>query len=235
MLFSSGGGGQSTELPLSQPPQPTPPSSATNTLRTSSCPGTPEMQQRREVSVKRLAAKVHDHSQDLSIKKIWILKISHYLNHILGVFPCTLYMSLSFSSPVCACRWHLLQRCWWCAALSMDEVSCRKSDSRLASVDLCLYVFMCDLWLLGFICLIFRAWNIDGLWQSAEIMNDRATIGLSETFNITDGVWLEEQLVKDSAVKNEFSIKCPQHLSTAARLRKWEDGKRWPSIFSVPF
>ncbi|CAB1420766.1 unnamed protein product [Pleuronectes platessa] len=52
------GGGPSTELPLSQPPQPTPPSSATNTLRTNSCPGTPEMQQRRESAVKRLAAKV---------------------------------------------------------------------------------------------------------------------------------------------------------------------------------
>uniref|UniRef100_A0A3B4V4V6 Tetratricopeptide repeat, ankyrin repeat and coiled-coil containing 1 n=1 Tax=Seriola dumerili TaxID=41447 RepID=A0A3B4V4V6_SERDU len=52
------GGGPSTELPLSQPPQPTPPSSATNTLRSNSCPGTPEMQQRREVAVKRLAAKV---------------------------------------------------------------------------------------------------------------------------------------------------------------------------------
>lgn len=53
-----GGVGQSTELPLSQPPQPTPPSSATNTLRTNSCPGTPEMQRRREEAVKRLAAKV---------------------------------------------------------------------------------------------------------------------------------------------------------------------------------
>uniref|UniRef100_A0A7N8X6V3 Tetratricopeptide repeat, ankyrin repeat and coiled-coil containing 1b n=1 Tax=Mastacembelus armatus TaxID=205130 RepID=A0A7N8X6V3_9TELE len=52
------GGGPSAELPLSQPPQPTPPSSATNTLRTSSCPGTPEMQRRREEAVKRLAAKV---------------------------------------------------------------------------------------------------------------------------------------------------------------------------------
>ncbi|XP_035460709.2 protein TANC1 isoform X2 [Scophthalmus maximus] len=52
------GGGPSAELPLSQPPQPTPPSSATNTLRTNSCPGTPEMQQRREAAVKRLAAKV---------------------------------------------------------------------------------------------------------------------------------------------------------------------------------
>ncbi|XP_038576352.1 protein TANC1 isoform X2 [Micropterus salmoides] len=52
------GGGPSTELPLSQPPQPTPPSSATNTLRTNSCPGTPEMQRRREEAVKRLAAKV---------------------------------------------------------------------------------------------------------------------------------------------------------------------------------
>uniref|UniRef100_A0A8D0A003 Tetratricopeptide repeat, ankyrin repeat and coiled-coil containing 1 n=1 Tax=Sander lucioperca TaxID=283035 RepID=A0A8D0A003_SANLU len=47
-----------TELPLSQPPQPTPPASATNTLRTNSCPGTPEMQRRREEAVKRLAAKV---------------------------------------------------------------------------------------------------------------------------------------------------------------------------------
>uniref|UniRef100_A0A671YTU0 Tetratricopeptide repeat, ankyrin repeat and coiled-coil containing 1 n=1 Tax=Sparus aurata TaxID=8175 RepID=A0A671YTU0_SPAAU len=46
------------ELPLSQPPQPTPPSSATNTLRSNSCPGTPEMQRRREEAVKRLAAKV---------------------------------------------------------------------------------------------------------------------------------------------------------------------------------
>ncbi|XP_044221789.1 protein TANC1 isoform X2 [Thunnus albacares] len=52
------GGGPSSELPLSQPPQPTPPSSATNTLRTNSCPGTPEMQRRREEAVKRLAAKV---------------------------------------------------------------------------------------------------------------------------------------------------------------------------------
>ncbi|XP_068613067.1 protein TANC1-like [Brachionichthys hirsutus] len=52
------GGGPSTELPLSQPPQPTPPSSATNTLRTNSCPGTPEMQRQREEAVKRLAAKV---------------------------------------------------------------------------------------------------------------------------------------------------------------------------------
>uniref|UniRef100_A0A8C2XQ19 Tetratricopeptide repeat, ankyrin repeat and coiled-coil containing 1 n=1 Tax=Cyclopterus lumpus TaxID=8103 RepID=A0A8C2XQ19_CYCLU len=51
-------GAPSTELPLSQPPQPTPPSSATNTLRTNSCPGTPEMQRRREEAVKRLAAKV---------------------------------------------------------------------------------------------------------------------------------------------------------------------------------
>uniref|UniRef100_A0A8C6Q0F4 Tetratricopeptide repeat, ankyrin repeat and coiled-coil containing 1 n=1 Tax=Nothobranchius furzeri TaxID=105023 RepID=A0A8C6Q0F4_NOTFU len=47
-----------TELPLSQPPQPTPPSSATNTLSTSSCPGTPELQRRREEAVKRLGAKV---------------------------------------------------------------------------------------------------------------------------------------------------------------------------------
>ncbi|XP_047456241.1 protein TANC1 isoform X2 [Mugil cephalus] len=52
------GAGPSTELPLSQPPQPTPPSSATNTMRTNSCPGTPEMQRRREEAVKRLASKV---------------------------------------------------------------------------------------------------------------------------------------------------------------------------------
>ncbi|XP_054642191.1 protein TANC1 isoform X3 [Dunckerocampus dactyliophorus] len=52
------GVGSSSELPLSQPPQPTPPSSATNTLRTNSCPGTPEIQRRREEAVKRLAAKV---------------------------------------------------------------------------------------------------------------------------------------------------------------------------------
>ncbi|KAM4731700.1 protein TANC1-like isoform 3-T3 [Anableps anableps] len=50
--------GQGTELPLSQPPQPTPPSSATNTLSSNSCPGTPEMQRRREEAVKRLASKV---------------------------------------------------------------------------------------------------------------------------------------------------------------------------------
>lgn len=53
-----GAGGASAELPLSQPPQPTPPSSANNTLRTGSCPGTPEVQRRREEAVKRLAAKV---------------------------------------------------------------------------------------------------------------------------------------------------------------------------------
>uniref|UniRef100_A0A3B3ZSK5 Uncharacterized protein n=1 Tax=Periophthalmus magnuspinnatus TaxID=409849 RepID=A0A3B3ZSK5_9GOBI len=41
-----------------QPPQPTPPSSASNTLRTNSCPGTPEIQRRREEAVRRLAAKV---------------------------------------------------------------------------------------------------------------------------------------------------------------------------------
>ncbi|KAM8856803.1 protein TANC1 isoform 1-T1 [Synchiropus picturatus] len=52
------GGGAISELPLSQPPQPTPPSSATNTLRSSSCPSTPEIQRRREEAVKRLAAKV---------------------------------------------------------------------------------------------------------------------------------------------------------------------------------
>uniref|UniRef100_A0A673HL31 Protein TANC1-like n=1 Tax=Sinocyclocheilus rhinocerous TaxID=307959 RepID=A0A673HL31_9TELE len=48
----------SSDLPLSQPPQPTPPPSTTNTLRSSSCPSTPELQQRREEAVKRLAAKV---------------------------------------------------------------------------------------------------------------------------------------------------------------------------------
>uniref|UniRef100_A0A3Q3EKI2 Tetratricopeptide repeat, ankyrin repeat and coiled-coil containing 1 n=1 Tax=Labrus bergylta TaxID=56723 RepID=A0A3Q3EKI2_9LABR len=41
-----------------QPPQPTPPSSATNTLKTNSCPGTPEIQRHREEAVRRLAAKV---------------------------------------------------------------------------------------------------------------------------------------------------------------------------------
>uniref|UniRef100_A0A3B3B8F8 Tetratricopeptide repeat, ankyrin repeat and coiled-coil containing 1b n=1 Tax=Oryzias melastigma TaxID=30732 RepID=A0A3B3B8F8_ORYME len=49
---------QSTELLLSQPAQATPPSSAANTLRTSNCPGTPEVQRRREEPVKRLASKV---------------------------------------------------------------------------------------------------------------------------------------------------------------------------------
>lgn len=57
-LCLAGGGGPGMELPLSQPPQPTPPSSAANTLRTSSCPGTPEMQRRMGEAVKRLAAKV---------------------------------------------------------------------------------------------------------------------------------------------------------------------------------
>ncbi|XP_023806548.1 protein TANC1 isoform X2 [Oryzias latipes] len=49
---------QSTELPLSQPAQATPPSSAANTLRTSNCPATPEVQRRREEPMKRLASKV---------------------------------------------------------------------------------------------------------------------------------------------------------------------------------
>ncbi|RXN37858.1 TANC1-like isoform X1 [Labeo rohita] len=51
-------GEPSSDLPLSQPPQPTPPPSATNTLRSSSCPSTPELQRRREEAVKRLAAKI---------------------------------------------------------------------------------------------------------------------------------------------------------------------------------
>uniref|UniRef100_A0A8C7V623 Tetratricopeptide repeat, ankyrin repeat and coiled-coil containing 1b n=1 Tax=Oncorhynchus mykiss TaxID=8022 RepID=A0A8C7V623_ONCMY len=42
----------------SQPPQPTPPPSATNTMRNNSCPGTPEVQRRKEEAVKRLATKV---------------------------------------------------------------------------------------------------------------------------------------------------------------------------------
>ncbi|XP_012691907.2 protein TANC1 isoform X2 [Clupea harengus] len=50
------GGDGNSDLPLSQPPQPTPPPSATNTL--SNCPSTPELQRRREEAVKRLAAKV---------------------------------------------------------------------------------------------------------------------------------------------------------------------------------
>ncbi|XP_041927256.1 protein TANC1 isoform X4 [Alosa sapidissima] len=51
------GGSGHSDLPLSQPPQPTPPPSATNTL-SSSCPSTPELQRRREEAVRRLAAKV---------------------------------------------------------------------------------------------------------------------------------------------------------------------------------
>ncbi|XP_077071922.1 protein TANC1 isoform X2 [Siphateles boraxobius] len=51
-------GEPNSDLPLSQPPQPTPPPSATNTLRTSSCPSTPELQLGREEAVRRLAAKV---------------------------------------------------------------------------------------------------------------------------------------------------------------------------------
>ncbi|XP_066542268.1 protein TANC1 isoform X2 [Hoplias malabaricus] len=51
-------GEQSTELPLSQPPQPTPPPSATNTLQSDSCPSTPELRRHREEAVKRLASKV---------------------------------------------------------------------------------------------------------------------------------------------------------------------------------
>ncbi|XP_030643168.1 protein TANC1 isoform X2 [Chanos chanos] len=51
-------GDQNAEVPLSQPPQPTPPPSAANTLRTNSGPGTPELQRRREEAVKRLASKV---------------------------------------------------------------------------------------------------------------------------------------------------------------------------------
>ncbi|KPP77543.1 protein TANC1-like [Scleropages formosus] len=52
-------GDSSTELPLSQPPpQPTPPPNASNTMRGGSCPGTPEVQRRKEEAVKRLATKV---------------------------------------------------------------------------------------------------------------------------------------------------------------------------------
>ncbi|KAB5577185.1 hypothetical protein PHYPO_G00207040 [Pangasianodon hypophthalmus] len=51
-------GNQSSELPLSQPPQVTPPSTSTNTLQSSSCPSTPELRRHREEAVKRLAAKV---------------------------------------------------------------------------------------------------------------------------------------------------------------------------------
>ncbi|TSM68837.1 Protein TANC1 [Bagarius yarrelli] len=51
-------GNLSSELPLSQPPQPTPPSSSTNTLQSNSCPSTPEHRRYREEAVKRLAAKV---------------------------------------------------------------------------------------------------------------------------------------------------------------------------------
>ncbi|KAM9486767.1 protein TANC1 isoform 2-T2 [Clarias gariepinus] len=51
-------GNQSSELPLSQPPQVTPPSSNTNTLQSNSCPSTPGLHQHREEAVKRLAAKV---------------------------------------------------------------------------------------------------------------------------------------------------------------------------------
>ncbi|CAB1346683.1 unnamed protein product, partial [Coregonus sp. 'balchen'] len=58
VALSCGGDTQSTDLPLSQPPQPTPPPSATNTLRNNSCPGTPEIQRRNEEAVKRLATKV---------------------------------------------------------------------------------------------------------------------------------------------------------------------------------
>uniref|UniRef100_A0A4W3HPW2 Tetratricopeptide repeat, ankyrin repeat and coiled-coil containing 1 n=1 Tax=Callorhinchus milii TaxID=7868 RepID=A0A4W3HPW2_CALMI len=45
------------ELPLSQPPQTSSPFN-TNTLSSGSCPGTPELQRRREEAVKRLAAQV---------------------------------------------------------------------------------------------------------------------------------------------------------------------------------
>ncbi|XP_062862560.1 protein TANC1 isoform X2 [Trichomycterus rosablanca] len=51
-------GNQSSELPMSQPPHATPPSSNTNTLQSNSCPSTPELCRHKEEAVKRLAAKV---------------------------------------------------------------------------------------------------------------------------------------------------------------------------------
>ncbi|KAG7466913.1 hypothetical protein MATL_G00147390 [Megalops atlanticus] len=55
---SPGGWGWEHRPPPQPTPQPAPHLSATNTLRNSSCPGTPEIQRRREEAVKRLAAKV---------------------------------------------------------------------------------------------------------------------------------------------------------------------------------
>ncbi|XP_016386651.1 protein TANC1 [Sinocyclocheilus rhinocerous] len=57
-------GEPSSDLPLSQPPQPTPPPSATNTLRSSSCPSTPELQRCREEAFKRLAAKTSSQGEE---------------------------------------------------------------------------------------------------------------------------------------------------------------------------
>ncbi|XP_051786535.1 protein TANC1-like isoform X2 [Erpetoichthys calabaricus] len=51
-------GDKSLDLPLSQLPKPTLPSSVNNTMKNNSCPGTPEMQRRREEAVKHLATKV---------------------------------------------------------------------------------------------------------------------------------------------------------------------------------
>uniref|UniRef100_A0A8B9HXX1 Tetratricopeptide repeat, ankyrin repeat and coiled-coil containing 1b n=1 Tax=Astyanax mexicanus TaxID=7994 RepID=A0A8B9HXX1_ASTMX len=59
-------GEQGSELPLSQPTQPTPPPSATNTLQTDSCPSTPELRRHREEAVKRLASKVKSPSTMLT-------------------------------------------------------------------------------------------------------------------------------------------------------------------------
>lgn len=75
LFLLDGGDAQSTDLPLSQPPQPTPPPSATNTMRNNSCPSTPEIQRRKEEAVKRLATKVLEvhlaRSQLISQPNLW--------------------------------------------------------------------------------------------------------------------------------------------------------------------